>query len=74
MNTNGKLGLMMLSTMVACGGVSVPQCDASVGHPSLPFARKMPARKEQPRNKPCSCGSGKKAKRCCVFVADSETE
>lgn len=24
-------------------------------------------RKTQPRNAPCECGSGKKAKRCCVY-------
>lgn len=23
---------------------------------------------KQPRNVPCECGSGKKAKKCCVFV------
>lgn len=24
--------------------------------------------KTQPRNKPCQCGSGLKAKKCCVYV------
>lgn len=24
-------------------------------------------RKPQPRNQPCTCGSGKKAKKCCIY-------
>lgn len=29
-------------------------------------AGRPPAGKKQPRNAPCCCGSGTKAKRCCV--------
>lgn len=29
-------------------------------------------RKRQPRNQPCECGSGLKAKRCCVFQKREE--
>jgi len=28
---------------------------------------RAPDRKFQPRNSPCVCGSGKKAKKCCVY-------
>jgi uncharacterized protein YchJ len=28
--------------------------------------------KKQPRNAPCDCGSGKKAKRCCVYVKQED--
>lgn len=29
-------------------------------------------KRKQPRNAPCSCGSGKKAKACCVFEKEPE--
>lgn len=29
---------------------------------------------EQPRNQPCKCGSGKKAKKCCKTVAGKASE
>lgn len=32
------------------------------------------SRQLQPRNSPCQCGSGRKAKRCCVYFRRVEKE
>lgn len=61
----------MLSAMIALGaGMELPPAVAVTGTESssrsAPTFRK-PMGKRQPRNRPCQCGSGLKAKKCCVY-------
>lgn len=71
-----------VAALAACAGVTGAECvgslDATTHDAIAPkgvicghdFGK--PLKQVQKRNDPCMCGSGKKAKRCCVFVVEAD--
>ena len=81
--------LQALAAMAAVGAATVGEGKVSVAPrtPRLLRSEKKPAfgicvgrdngrdpHAEQPRNQPCKCGSGKKAKKCCRTTAGKASE
>ena len=70
--TNSKVALAGMTVLAACGEVppdltSNNEGDA-IGAGRIVDVDSGNGQKVQPRNKPCMCGSGKKAKKCCVYI------
>lgn len=75
LNPVRKSSIMAAMLSVAAAGELAPMPDviSSERHPRINGRicgrdNGKPERQIQVRNSPCMCGSGKKAKKCCVYV------
>lgn len=66
-----------LALLGSIGGIEMPHFRSTEKH--APIRGRIvgrdngKGRKKQPRNSSCECGSGQKAKRCCVFFSESDS-
>lgn len=79
MNIN-QSSMLAMATLAAAAASGVDFFDhapatghaAPIGKGRIASRDNGKGQKVQPRNSPCMCGSGMKAKRCCVYVTQTE--